>query len=40
MLETRRQTEARPRRPSNAVRSAERRCVPFAKGTRTPQGVH
>ena len=25
-----------PRRPSNAVRSAEGRCVPFAKGTRTP----
>jgi len=32
MLETRRQTEARPRRPSNAVRSAEGRRVPFAKG--------
>ena len=32
MLEPRRQTEARPRRPSNAVRSAEGRRVPFAKG--------
>jgi hypothetical protein len=32
MLETRRQTGVRPRRPSNAVRSAEGRRVPFAKG--------
>ena len=31
-LETRRQTGVRPRRPSNAVRSAEGRRVPFAKG--------
>src|SRR5262245_32465761 len=30
----------RATRPTNAVRSAERRCVPFAKGMRTPQGVH
>ena len=32
MLETRRQMGVRPRRPSNAVRSAEGRRVPFAKG--------